>query len=96
MMEKKIFLHPGQDFHCPHCKRVVITCLHHKGPVYYGDSWETVSSKCDLKTSTGGRWLELITPYENKESKCSACFRAIFEDFTAYPKMDLPDELFKL
>ena len=94
---KKIFINPGQVFNCPHCKHVVITCLHHRGgPVYFGDNWETVSSKCDLKTSTGGKWHELIIPYDNEESKCSNCYEKIFEGFTSYPKMDLPDELFEL
>lgn len=95
-MEKRIFLNPGKTFNCPTCNRGVIACLHGRDPIYYNDTWQKVVSKSSLKTITGGNWGKLTIPYENNESKCSHCKTIIFENFVQYPKMDLPDDLFKL
>jgi hypothetical protein len=87
---KRIFLEPGEEFLCPHCKSIVVSKV--TKTIYFSDTIGSLGNKCRLNTNTVGS----RTRIEEAASKCIFCHGNVYEDIIRSIQYKLPDELFEI
>jgi hypothetical protein len=87
---KKVFLEPGEEFCCPHCKNIVVFKV--TKTIYFSDTINILTNKCRLNTNTIGS----RTSIEEAASLCIFCHRSVYEDVVRMIQYKLPDELFEI
>ena len=87
---KKVFLEPGEEFHCPSCNMKTVFDV--KRTIYFSDTIASLTGMARLNTYTSGGGTRI----DEAKSMCAACGTSVYEELVRKIHYSLPDELFEI